>query len=360
MSKVPPVPVVQAVGLVLKWLGRLRQVATPPPLRLLEVGSMSYFASNALLAAARLGIADTLASGPRTPEEIAEVVNAHPGGVARLLRALVSVGVFEVTRDGRYGLNAAARGLLTGEPGSSRSLLLFAGARWHQLLWAELAQVVRTGRPAHEAVLGKPLFNYLAEHPEDGLEFQQGMLDYSAQTSAACLEVLSFEGVRTVVDVGGGLGQFVSMALDRHPGVKGILFDRPEVVEAARSRTSHLSDRLDIVGGDFFEAVPEGGDLYVLMNVLHDWSDDKAVEILRRCRLAARPGARICAIDMVIPEDVTGSFPALFDLEMLVLFGDGKERTEAELRRLFHDAGLRLSRVSPTASAASILECAVG
>jgi len=355
------VPVVQAVNTMLNWLERLKRAVTPPPLRLLEVGSVSFFASNALLAAARLGIADALIDGPRTPAEIASAVNASPTGVARLLRALVSVGVFETTRDGKFGLNGTARGLLSHGPESSRSLLLFAGARWHQLLWMNLANIVRTGQPGPETVLGKPLFEYFKDHPDDGLEFQQAMLDYSAQTSAACLAVLPFEGVQTVVDIGGGLGQFVTAALERHPSTRGILVDTPDVVQAARARTrpEGVAARLDFAGGDFFKEVPAGGDLYVLMNILHDWPDQKAIAILRNCRKAARPGSRICAVEMVIPEDVTGAFPALFDLQMMVLFGEGRERTAAELRALFDEAGLSVTKISPTASASCVLESVV-
>ena len=358
----PPLPIVRAVGKILGLLGRVKAAVTPPPLRLLEIGSMAYFGSHALLATARLGLADTLVGGPKTAEEMARAIDAQPDLVARLMRAMVSLGVFERTPDGKYALNGPARGLLSEGEGSQRSLLLMAGARWSHLLWMQLADVVRTGRPAHEAVLQKPLFDYLAEHPEEDAEFHRAMLDYSAQTAAACMGVLPFEGARTLVDVGGGLGQFLSMALQRHPEIsRGILVDQPAVAEAARQRlasTPH-ADRIEVVGGDFFREVPGGGDLYVLMNILHDWSDEQAIQILRNCRAAARAGARVCAVEMVISEKPFGEFPPLFDLNMMVLFGGGRERTLAEFERLFRAAGLNLVRVSSTASASSVLECVV-
>jgi hypothetical protein len=339
-------------------LGKVRRALTPPPLQLLELTSSSFFVSNAILAAVKLGLPEAMKGGPRSPDDLARVVGADPAALRRLLRALASVGLF-AEAEGRYALTPTSRYLLADTPGSMLPLLRLAGEDWHYRVWGNLTDSVRTGKPASEKVLGAPLFEYLAQHPGESEVFNAAMRSYSAEVSRALLDGYDLSWAKKLVDVGGGHGQLVSMALGRHPHLRGTVFDLPHVVRGAAEvvEAAQVAGRVELVGGDFFAGeVPGGGDVYTLMNVVHDWADADAVRILARCRAAMGPGSKLLVVEMVIPEDGSPHFGALFDLEMLVLFEGGQERTEGELRALCRRAGLRVERVLPTASASSILE----
>jgi hypothetical protein len=331
----------------------------PPPLQLLELTSVAYFVSNAILAAVKLGLAGALHNGPRSVAELAPAVGADAAALGRLLRALGSVGVFSVEEDGRYGLTPMSQLLLDDTRGSMAPLLRYAGAEWHHRMWGDLAECVRTGKPASERVLGAPLFDYLGQHPADGEVFNAAMRSFSVQAAAALLGAYDLSAAKKLVDVGGGHGQLVAMALSRYPALRGAVFDLPHVVAGAAPilEAAGVAGRVDLVGGDFFTGdLPADGDVYTLMNIVHDWSDDDAVRILERCRAAMRPDARLLLVEMVLTEGASPHFGKLFDLEMLVLFGGGRERTENELRALCARGGLRVTRVLPTESPSSVVE----
>jgi hypothetical protein len=336
----------------------MRRALTPPPLQLLELTSTAFFVSNATLTAVKLGLPEAMKSGARTRDDLARTVGADPKALGRLLRALVSVGLFAET-DGRFGLTPTSRYLLADTPGSMFPLLRFAGEDWHYRVWGALTESVRSGKPATEQVLGAPLFEYLAQNADANDVFNAAMRSYSAQVASAVLDGYDLSTAKRMVDVGGGHAQLVSLALGRYPGLRGVVFDLPHVVDGAGKvvEAAGVAARVELVGGDFFSGgVPTGGDIYTLMNIVHDWSDVDAVRILEACRAAMAPGSKLLLVEMVIPSDNAPHFGALFDLEMLVLFGGGQERTEEELRGLCRRAGLRVDRVIPTLSASSILE----
>ncbi len=339
-------------------LARARRGLTPPPVALLELTSMAYFVSNAVLAAVRLGVPEALKGGPRTAGEVAEAVSADPDAMRRLLRALASMGILS-DKGGRYELNALSRFLVDDTPGSMTALLRFAGSDWHHRIWGNLAESVRTGKAGANEVLGMPLFEYLEKHPDAGAVFNAAMVSFSGQVAGATLDQYPLAGVRRIVDVGGGHGQLVAMALARYPELRGTLFDLPHVVKDAGKilDAAGVTARADIVGGDFFKGeVPQGGDVYTLMNIIHDWSDADAERILKRVREAMGPGSRLLVVEMVIPRDNAPYFGTLFDLEMLLLFGGGRERTEDEIRALCRGAGFRVERVLPTLSPSFVVE----
>jgi hypothetical protein len=351
-------PVVRAVMAVAGLLGRVRRALTPPPLQLLELTSSSFFVSNAILTVVKLGVPEALRAGPRTADDLARALGCDPGALRRLLRALASVGVF-TGAGGRFGLTPTSRYLLEDTPGSMVPLLRFAGADWHYRVWGGLTESVRTGKAASAAVLGMPLFDYLAQHPQENDVFNAAMRSYSRQVATAVLDAYDLTGAGKLVDVGGGHGQFLSLALARHPHLRGAVFDLPHVVEGARPvlEAAGVAARAELVGGDFFNGeLPRGGDVYTFMNILHDWGDDDSVRILSRCRASMSPSARLLVVEMVIPGDDAPYFGTLFDLEMLLLFEGGKERTEDELRAICHRAGLRVERILPTASPSFVVE----
>ena len=231
------------------------------------------------------------------------------------------------------------------------------GERWVWRSWGEIEHSVRTGKPAFEHVFGAPLFEYYAAHPEAGRVSVEALNSLSAADNAAIVAGYGFPVAGTVVDVGGGQGSLLAAVLAANPGLRGVLFERPAVVDMARPRleAAGLADRCALVAGDFFAEVPSGGDIYLLKKVVHDWNDEDARSILARCR-AAMPGtARLLVADLVVPEGNRPSEAKWLDLLMLVYVG-GRERTEAEHRDLLASAGFALGRVVPIASGISLLE----
>lgn len=353
----PPIFLIRAVTTLTDWLARARRAVLPTPVTLFEMTTMAYFVSNAITSASKLAIPEALKEGPLTSAEIARAIGANESSVHRLMRALASVGFFDL-KDDRYCLNALSRRMLPDEPGSVLPMMRLASEDWVRSLWGHLTDAVRSGRSPTSAVLGMPLFEYLAHNPAASDVFNRAMVTMTAQTTAAALAAYDLSSTSKLVDIGGGLGQFVMAAVSRYPQLQATLFEMAHVEEAAAKRIADAGyrDRIDIVAGDFFkDPLPFGADLYILMNILHDWSDAEAVRILGRVRDALQPDARLLVIEMVLPEDGKLNIASVLDLQMLLLFDGGRERTIAEFRALFAEAGLRLVRMLGTASASSVM-----
>jgi hypothetical protein len=304
---------------------------------------------------AELGIADLLADGPCTVEELAATTDAHADSLYRLLRALAGVGVFAHDEHGRFSLTPLADLMRSDVPGSQRALAILMGGEFHAA-WGELLHSTKTGEPGFNKRFGMPFFQYMAEHPDRHYLYDAAMEGVHGRETQLMLDAYDFSIFGTVIDVGGGNGSTLAGILARHPTVQGILFDLPAVVERAQPGLveSAQASRLQLVGGDFFSAVPGGADAYLLRHVIHDWLDEDAVSILRNCRDAMSPGAKVLVVEMVLPAENEPSFGKWLDLMMLLVAG--RERTEVEYSQLFTAAGLRMTRVIPTASDVSIVE----
>ena len=327
----------------------------------------AYQASRALHVAARLGLADLLAERPRTAEELAEATGAHAPSLRRLLRAMAAFGVFDETAaEGRFALTPMGERLVAGAPASARGMVLMWDHEDFRRTWDALEHCVQTGETAALHLFGATGWAERYERdPELLAAYHAGMSAMAATAAEAVVEAYDFGGARHVVDVGGGQGRLLATVLRAHPGMRGTLLDRPDVVEGAGALLAEagVADRCERVGGDMFAAVPEGGDAYILSRVIHDWGDGEAVAVLARCRGAMAEGGRLLLVERVPPERATPSAPAqghlLSDLNMLVRTG-GRERTEAEYRALLAAAGLRLTRVVPTRAPWSIVEATAG
>jgi hypothetical protein len=319
--------------------------------------------ARALQAVAELGVADALASGPRDVVNLAGEVGAEPRALQRVMRALASVGVFTEVAPGRFALTPAGQLLRRDAPGSLLAFGHYTGADFVRRAVDALPQTVRTGVSAFEQADGLSFFAYLEQHPDDASLFSEAMTSISSTVIPAVLAAYDFAQIRTLVDVGGGHGSFLAALLQAHPGMRGIVFDRPSVVEEAwgRLEAAGLGDRAEVVGGDFFAGLPSGADAYLLKSVIHDWNDDQAVAILRQCRAAMPDTGRVLVVDPVVPPGDQPSPNKLVDLLLLALLGSGsgRERTEAEHRVLFEAADLRLARAIPTASPSWLLEATV-
>jgi hypothetical protein len=312
--------------------------------------------SRAIYVAAKLRLADLLADGPRSAEELAEAACVAPRPLYRLLRALAGVGVFARDADGRFRPNPLADPLREGGPDSLRALAVMIGEEQDRC-WDDLVETVRTGETAFDRLYGRPVFDYLAEHPEQARTFDAAMTGFSGRAMRAMLDAYDLSGVATLADVGGGLGTNLAAALGRYPAMRGLLFDQPHVVARARPRleAAGVAGRCDVQGGNFFERVPVGAEAYMLGHIIHDWDDAQAGLILDNLRRAMPAWAKLLLVEYVLPEGDGAWFGKFLDIHMMVAIG-GLERTEAEYRRLFAAHGFRLTRVVPTAGDVSVIE----
>ena len=328
---------------------------TPPPVVLLRMMT-GYWQAKALAVAAELGLADLLRVGPRTAASLAEICDDDADSLHRLLRALASVGVFVQTESGSFALTPMADLLRSDRPGSMRALARMYGSEQYEA-WGGLLESVRDGAPAFDHAFGASYFAYLAAHPDASSIFNDAMTGWTAQLSDAVAAAYDFSGSGLVVDVGGGTGLLLATILQAAPALRGTLFELSHVAEQADAylRATPIGDRCTVVAGDFFDAVPGGGSFYALAQILHDWDDGQCAKILRNCREAMLPGAKLLIIEQVIPPRNEPSLGKWLDLHMLVLLG-GRERTEAEYASLLSAADLKLDRLIPTAAGASILE----
>lgn len=307
--------------------------------------------------AARLGLADQLHGGPRSAKTLAEEVGVDAVALRRVMRALASEGIFAETADGDFEITALAELLRSDAPSSLRDVAMLYGEPWLWQAYGDLLHTVRTGRPAFEHVHGQSFYGFLQQHSVQAEVFQRAMSGFTAHEVSAISSACDLGSARTIVDVGGGQGALMAALLHRHRALQGIVFDLPEVISGARYALGEtgLSERCECVAGDFFEAVPSGGDVYLMKSVLHNWADDAAMRILKACRRAMSDTARLIVAERVVPEGNLASEAKLFDINMLVTVG-GQERTLDEYRRLMGASGLRLIRSVDTASALSVIE----
>jgi hypothetical protein len=308
-----------------------------------------YQVSQAIHVAATLGIADRLAGEPRSVDELALATDTHAPSLYRLLRALAAIGVLTELPDRRFALAPLGEGLRGEDPESSTAWAAFIGRPSHWSAWSHLLHSVRTGENAFSALHGVDVWAYRIEHPEEAEIFDAAMTALARRVTAAVLDAYDFGRHAVIVDIGGGHGALLAAILERHPQVKGVLFDQAAVVEAAAP-----IDGCRIVGGSFFESVPAGADAYILKSVLHDWEDESAVAILRTCRHAAPAGSALLIIERRLGPPNDEPAAKFSDLNMLVGPG-GRERTLDQYAALLEAAGYRLIGETP-AGAVTVIE----
>jgi hypothetical protein len=311
--------------------------------------------SQALYAAAALGVADQLAAGPVPAEVLAERAGAHPASLYRLLRTLASVGVFTEPEPGVFALTPLGQTLASGQPGSLRDVVIMF-METHYAPFGELLHTIRTGQPAAEHLYGEPFFTWLSRHPGQAQRYTAAMANLTGGFKTPAIASLPLDGTRTLVDVGGADGTVLAAILAAHPQLRGVLFDLPHVITAApQTLASHgVGDRAECVGGDFFESVPAGADAYLLSLVLHDWPDRQAQRILANIAAAGR-GARLLVLDFVVPPGDVPHLSKISDLNMLAMMG-GKERTGPQWRELLEGAGFTGIEIRQTGTPFSVIQ----
>jgi hypothetical protein len=311
--------------------------------------STAYWASRCLHVIADVGVADALGDTPQTAAALAASTGTNADALHRVLRALVNHGVFSL-QDGRFAHNAASRLLRSDNPASMRALAQMMGMNVHWEIFGNLAHSLKTGESATDSVIPGGLFARLREHPEEGRIFNEAMVGKSFGQIAPVLGAYDFSRFATIGDIGGGVGHLLAAILDAAPAAKGVLFDLPEVVAQARSHP-----RMTCVGGDFFKDAIPACDCYVMMTVIHDWSDEASLTILGNVRASAPAGAKLVLVEAIIDEAGTAQFAMDLDIEMLV-FAAGRERTEAQWRALLDAAGFRLLRTMSFGGRSGLIE----
>ena len=303
---------------------------------------------------ADLDIADRLAGGAKSVDALSVETGTHTDALYRIMRILAAEGVFRETSPRQFELTELGGALRSDAPSSARDFIRMMN-REPYIAFSKLDHSVTTGQPAFDEVFGKARFDWLAEHPAEAALFQRAMIAVSQGDNEAVAEAFDFRPFTRVIDVGGGHGQLLSLILERHQHLSGVLFDRPSGVDAAKSQLGSASTRIEFASGDFFNAVPSGADVYILKLVIHDWDNEQAIKILTKCREAMAPGGRVLIAEGIVR---TGDAPdpmKFIDAIMLVVTG-GTERTEKEYVALLAEAKLRLDRVHATSRPISLLE----
>lgn len=319
-----------------------------------------FIVSRLLRTAADLHLADRIPpEGHVALEALAGGAGVQPGQLRRVMRVLASAGVFAITASGEVSHTAASRLLRTDAPGSLHHAARFWTSRGAWRAWEEL-EVALTGGVPHEAAWGTGRFAYLRAHPEEGRLFDAMMAHFPDDRHAAVAAAYDFSAARLICDVGGGNGAALRRILSRFEQARGIVFDLPDVVGAIPP-DQLAGGRLSVQPGSFFDAVPAGADIYLIVRVLHDWGDEDVVRILRNIRAAAGKGARLLVVEQILDPDPSSGAAAgylidFIDVQMMAMFGHARERSAEEFRSLLAEAGFALRRVVPTASAVAILE----
>lgn len=330
----------------------------PPPSPAVQMMQLinGYQVSQALHVVATLGIADLLRTGPRSGESLADSVGADRDALYRLLRALAAVGVFYENADRAFSLTELGACLRSDAPEPVGPWAAYIGRPYYWQVWSHLLHSVHTGEYAYPHVHGVSSWEYRVEHPEENAIFNAAMTGNTRGVTEALVAAYDFSPFARIVDVGGGQGQLLGSVLAANAHLRGVLFDQLQVVSQAGKLLKEMGvhERSEISVGDFFTGVPQG-DLHMMKVVLHDWSDEQALAILRNCRAAVTPGGRLLVLERIIGAPNIAPAEKFADLNMLVAAG-GRERSRAEFVALFAAAGYALTRVLPTGTHLHLIE----
>jgi len=323
------------------------QTQLPPPAQMMQKIT-GFWISCSIYTAAKLNIADLLAENAQTAEQLAVLTNTHSPSLYRLLRALSGEGLFSEDENGVFSLTPLGETLKDGVPGSMKAMAL-AQLGDHFNAWGNLEYSVKTGSIAFDNIEGKSVWEYYESNPEDGINFMKAMSGLTGAVIKNVLPAYNFSQFKSMVDIGGGNGALMMALLNAQPEATGIVFDEEYVtVETQKLLLEKgYGERCTVQGGDFFESVPAGADLYTMKMILHDWDDDQSIKILTNIASEMKENSKLLIIEAVVPGANLPHPGKFLDLNMLAMTG-GKERTEEEFSYLLYQSGLKLTRVIPT------------
>lgn len=327
----------------------MQNQAPPPPAQMMQLIT-GFWTACCIYNAAKLNIADLLAAQPRTAEQLAEATHSHASSLYRILRALAGAGIFSENEKGEFSNTPLGDTLQSDIPGSMKAMVI-AQLGDHYDAWGKLLYSIKTGNTAFDKVEGMSVWQFYETHPEEGLNFMKAMAGVTGGVAMNVLPAYDFTPFKSIVDVGGGNGAMMMAVLNAAKQSTGIVFDEEYVIrETDRELAAKgYNSRCRTEAGSFFDYVPKDADAYILKMILHDWDDERSVQILNNCGRAMKPGSKLLIIEAVIPEDDSPHPGKLMDINMLVMTG-GRERTKKEFEQLLHKAGLKLSKIVQTHS----------
>jgi ubiquinone/menaquinone biosynthesis C-methylase UbiE len=331
----------------------MKPIELPPHAQLMQF-ILGKWISKPIYVAAELGIADMLADGPKSVDDLARMSEAHAPSLYRLMRALAAVGIFSEINEKFFELTPMAECLKTG---AMRPVALMFHSDWHDRAWDNLLYGVKTGEAAFDNAHGMPLFEWFEDNPSAAKIYNQANALKAGNFHRTIADAYDFSGITSLTDVGGGTGALMAEILTAYPSMHGVVADISSVIRQAKKeiQARGLDDRCTAVECDFFDEIPAGSDAYLMSHILHDWDDSQCQTILNNCHKAMQPGSRLLIVEAVIPEGNTFSIGKLLDLEVFVI-GGGRERTEAEFRSLLESCGFQLSQVVPTEESICVIE----
>lgn len=356
IHKLPPVWFIKAINRFRHWLLLLNRKLFPANIVLYE--HFQYFwLLPCLRVAAELDLAGIIKDKPMTISELAKMTRTDEEHLFRIMRALTSNGIFRLRNDGKYSNSPMSKALVDGK-GSLRYTIMQHLGSFNWSAFNELGYSVRTGEEAVQKVYGKRIYDYLAENREESEIFDRSMSNLTELAIDPILNAYDFSKCRTIADIGGGEGLLLSAILFKNPGTSGILFDLQEGLARAQTITQKygVTERIKIIPGSFFETAPVGAEIYLLKNILHNWSDEDCIRILKNIRNVLPDNGKIVILEMVIEEDNKPSFGKLIDIQMMVFMQKGKERTRREYKELLIKSGFRLDKIIPTITPLSLIE----
>lgn len=316
--------------------------------------------SRALCAVAELGIADLVRDEGTAVSALAAETGSNEDALYRVLRMLAANGVFRELEGRGFAHTPMSEVLRADHPTHANAAVQMVAGDGFWRAFGEFMHSVKTGGTAWEKAFGMPIFEFLGQTPEAGAMFNDAMIGIHGSEPPAVAASYGFEGMERVVDVGGGSGNLMIQVLREHRGIRGVIYELPDVAAVAQRRIAAegLAERCEVEAGNFFEAIPQGADGYLLSHVIHDWREEQCLTILGNCRQAMKPDSKLLLVEMVVPGPNEPHPAKLLDLVMLTMPG-GRERTEDEYGELLAKAGLRLERVVPTPSPVSVIEAVV-
>jgi hypothetical protein len=356
IRKLPPVWFIKALNTFRYWLLLLNRKIFPANIVLYE--HFQYFwLLPCIRVAAELDIAGIIQDQPMTISELSKETKTEPEYLFRIMRALTGYGIFKLRKDGKYRNSPMSKALIDGK-GSLRYVIMHHLGSFNWGAFNELGYSVRTGEDAVKKVFGKGIYDYLSDNREESEIFDRSMTNLTGLAIEPILSVYDFSKCTTIADIGGGEGLLLSAVLYINPNINGILFDLQEGLSGSQAiiQKYGVADRIKIIPGSFFESAPAGAGIYLLKNILHNWSDEDCIRILENISDALPVNGKILIIEMVIEEDNKPSFGKLLDIQMMVFMQKGKERTRKEYETLLARAGLKIHRIIPTISPVSLIE----
>ncbi|MCK5169430.1 MAG: methyltransferase domain-containing protein [Bacteroidales bacterium] len=354
--KYPPAKILKIFERFRYFLVRLSRQLTPANVTIIEM-VQGFYVTRAIGVAADLNLAEYLKNDEKSIIELAKLTKAHKESLYRLMRMLVSQGIFIEKKNHVFANNRLSRTMLD-QQNSMRHMIIHQVNSINWNMFEELDYVVKTGKNAAQKVLGMDVFEYLEKNPDRNEIYNQAMTNSSTMLSYAILSEYNFSKAKNIIDIGGGQGILLSMILHKYPKISGAIFDLPHVVEGAKEIANQfkVSDRLDTISGNFFENIPAGSDMYFLKSIIHNLSDEQCIKLLKDIKTILPENGKILIFEPIIENNNRYSFAKLYDIQMLVGRSGGKERTRKEFEEIIQQSGLKLNRIIQTAAPFSIIE----